>query len=544
MFRSGHTDSFARDRLPPADQWPDLLVGSEPFRYPERLNCVSRLLDDWLDRGWGERPCLISPEGAWTYAETAERVNRIANVLVRDLGIEPGNRVLLRSANTRMMVASYLAVMKAGAIAVATMPLLRAKELAPVVEKAEIGLALCDARLLDELDDARGLAPRLHAIASFGNEDAELERLMRRASPEFAAHDTAQDDVCLFGFTSGTTGGPKATMHFHRDVLAIADGYGRQVLQPAPDDRFVCSAPLAFTFGLGGLVVFPLAVGASAVLLEKAGPADLLDAIARFKATILFTAPTAYRGMIDRLAGADIGSLRRCVSAGEHLPAAVFEAWRDATGLPLMNGIGATELLHIFVGAAPDDIRSGATGRPVPGYEARVVGPDGEDVPAGSPGLLAVRGPTGCRYLDDPRQTDYVRDGWNYTGDVFIRDEDGYFWYMARADDLIVSAGYNISGLEVEQALLSHPDVVECAVVGSPDAERGMVVTAVVVARPDTAADEMLVATLQAHVKAMIAPYKYPRRILFRESLPKTPSGKVQRSVLKAECAGSADPGS
>lgn len=533
MIASGLVDSFARDRLPPRALWPDLLVGKGDFAYPDRINCVERLLDRWVAQGHGDRPCLIGPQESWTYRDLFERVNRIANVLTRDLGMVSGNRVLLRAANTPMLVACYLAVMKAGGIAVATMPLLRAGELAKPIEKAEIRLALCDTRLMAEMEGAKALAPRLDRIIGFGHGGAELEGLMAKASPVFTPCDTAQDDVCLFGFTSGTTGGPKATMHFHRDVLAIADGYSKHILKPRAGDRFIGSPPLAFTFGLGGLVIFPLAVGASTVLLEKAGPDDLLAAMREFRPSIVFTAPTAYRAMAQKLQREDVASLRACVSAGEGLPRATFDLWKEKTGLTLLDGIGATEMLHIFISAPEAEVRPGATGKAVPGYEARVVDENGQEVPRGTPGQLAVRGPIGCRYLDDERQTKYVRGGWNYTGDTYVQDEEGYFWYQARSDDMIISAGYNISGPEVEQALITHAAVAECAVIGTPDPERGTVVTAFVVRCPGEEDEATLAKALQDHVKAAIAPYKYPRVIRFMSELPKTPSGKLQRSVLR-----------
>ena len=537
-IRTAHVDGFIRDRLPPAEQWPVLLLDRPEFRYPDRLNCVSELLDRWVEQGKGERPCLISPNESLSYGQLAERVNRIANILTQRFGLLPGNRVLLRAANNPMLVAVYLAVMKAGGIAVATMPLLRARELAYPIEKARIRLAVCDARLGEEMEKARALAPALERILYFGGEgEDDLLRLMPAASPRFPACDTASDDVCLIGFTSGTTGEPKGTIHFHRDVLAIADGYSRQVLRPVPEDRFIGSPPLAFTFGLGGLVVFPLRVGASAVLLEKAPPDDLLAAIDRYGATITFTAPTAYRAMLAKMGAGSLKSLRKCVSAGETLPKPIFDAWLERTGIKLMDGIGATEMLHIFIAAREEEIHPGATGIPVPGYEARVVDGAGEEVPRGTPGRLAVRGPTGCRYLDDPRQLHYVQNGWNMTGDTYIQDADGYFWFQARSDDMIICSGYNIAGPEVEVALLSHPDVLECAVIGVPDAERGMVPKAFIVLAPGRIGDARMVKALQEHVKAEIAPYKYPRTIEFRSALPKTHSGKLQRFRLREEAA-------
>lgn len=536
MIPSAYADTFARDHLPPPDLWPDLIFERPEYRYPDRLNCVSELLDHWLDKGWGDRPCLITDSETVTYGEMAERVNRIANVLVDDLGLVAGGRVLLRSANNPQFVAAYLAVMKAGGIAVATMPLLRAKELAYPVNKAKIALALCDARLSEEMEKAKSQAPDLRHIVYFNSEKEDgLEALMRKASPRFAACDTAADDVCLIGFTSGTTGEPKGTMHFHRDVLLIADGYGKHVLKAEAFDRFIGSPPLAFTFGLGGLVIFPLRVGASSILLEKATPDDLIAAIDKHGATITFTAPTAYRAMLAKLKAGSCHSLRKCVSAGETLPKAVFDAWLERTGRKLMDGIGATEMLHIFIGAPEDKIRAGATGLPVPGYQARIVDQEGMEVPRGTPGRLAVKGPIGCRYLDDPRQRNYVEKGWNITGDTFTQDEDGYFWYQARSDDMIISAGYNISGPEIENALLTHPAIAECAVIGVADEERGMVPKAFIVLRPGHPKDASMVKLLQDHVKAEIAPYKYPRRIEFRDALPKTQTGKLQRFALRAE---------
>ncbi len=522
-------DSFCRDNLPPREQWPRFLLDRPEYRYPARLNCAVELLDRNL-AARGDHPALVTPAETLTYRQLAERVNRIANVLVRQLGLVPGNRVLLRSANNAWMTAAYFAVLKAGGVVVATMPLLRAKELGQMLRKARISHALCDARLVEELRKTD--APDLKHLVTWG--DGQLEALCDAASPDFTACDTAADDVCLIGFTSGSTGEPKGTLHFHRDMLAICDGYAMQVLRPEPADIFIGSPPLAFTFGLGGLVLFPFRVGATAVLLERAPPEELPAAIARHRATICFTAPTAYRVMAGLAAQHDLSSLRKCVSAGEALPRPVFEAWQKATGLKLMDGIGATEMLHIFIAAREDQIRPGATGLPVPGYVARVVDGNGAEVPRGTPGRLAVQGPTGCRYLADPRQAQYVQDGWNITGDTYIQDEDGYFWYQARNDDMIVSAGYNIAGPEVEAALLTHPAVAECGVVGAPDAERGMIVRAYVVPRPDHAPGDALAKALQDHVKAEIAPYKYPRSIVFVEALPRTETGKLQRFALRA----------
>ena len=539
MIPSAHVDTFARDHLPPRSLWPDFVFTRPELRYPDRLNCAVELLDRWIAAGHGERPCLISPAESLTYRDLAERVNRIANVLVRDLGMVPGNRVLLRGPNTPMMAALHFAVIKAGGIVVATMPLLRATELAYPLIKAKIALALCDARLADEMHKAKAQADGLERVVLWGDGEASsLEALMAQPGyQDITACDTAADDVCLIAFTSGTTGEPKGTMHFHRDMLAICDSYGRNVLRPVADDRFIGSPPLAFTFGLGGLVLFPLRAGASTVLLEKAQPDDLLPAIAKYRATISFTAPTAYRAMLSKLPQHDVSSLRKCVSAGEALPKATFDAWLAATGIKLMDGIGATEMLHIFISARVGEIRPGATGRPVPGYEAKVVDDDGREAPTGTIGRLAVRGPTGCRYLDDARQKNYVAGGWNLTGDTYVMDRDGYFWYQARSDDMIISAGYNIAGPEIEAVLLAHPAVAECGVVGAPDEERGQVVTAYVVLAPGQTGDATMTRTLQDHVKATIAPYKYPRVIDYVTELPKTQTGKLQRFELRRRAA-------
>jgi len=534
MAHTAHVDTFARDNLPPQEQWPVFRHDRPELRYPERLNCAAAFLDRWVDEGRGDEPCLVGPSETLTYRELQGRVNRICNLLVDKLGFVPGNRVLLRSANNPMMVALYLAVLKAGGVVVATMPLLRAKEIAYPLNKAKIAIAFCDHRLADEMEKAKALAPDLRHVVYWGSGAADgLEALLAETSPDFKAVDTAAVDVCLIGFTSGTTGEPKGTMHFHRDMLAVCDAYAGNVLRAEQTDRFIGSPPLAFTFGLGGIVLFPMRIGASTVLLEKAGPDDLLPAIAQYRATICFTAPTAYRAMLPKLKDHDISSLRKCVSAGEPLPKDTFNAWKAATGISLMDGIGATEMLHIFIAAREEEIRPGSTGKPVPGYEAKIVDEEGRDLPPGSIGRLAMRGPTGCRYLADERQRKYVQNGWNISGDTYLMDEDGYFWYQARSDDMIVSSGYNIAGPEVEAALLTHPAVAECGVVGAPDDGRGMIVKAYVVLREGYTPNPELTKQLQDHVKAEIAPYKYPRAIEYMEKLPRTQTGKLQRFALR-----------
>ncbi|BBE73530.1 AMP-binding protein [Oharaeibacter diazotrophicus] len=534
-----HVDSFARDRLPPLEAWPAMPQGD--LAYPEVLNAAVELTDRMVERGFGDRVALIGNGRRRTYKELTDWTNRLARTLVETYGVVPGQRILIRSANNPAMVACWLAATKAGAVVVNTMPMLRAGELAKIVDKAEIGLALCDTRILDELVACAKTSRFLKTVVGFdgtANHDAELDRAALDQTVTFEAVRTGRDDVALLGFTSGTTGVPKATMHFHRDILAIADTYARHVLRVVPEDVFVGSPPLAFTFGLGGLAVFPLRFGAAAALIETATPPNLVRIVETYKATICFTAPTAYRAMLAAVGeGADLSSLRVAVSAGETLPAPVYEAWTARTGTPILDGIGSTEMLHVFISNTLDDHGPGRTGRPVPGFEAKVVDDVLREVPRGTVGRLAVRGPTGCRYLDDPRQGEYVRDGWNVTGDAFVQDEDGYFRFAARSDDMIVSAGYNIAGPEVEAALLAHPAVAECAVVGAPDEARGEIVEAFVVPAPGFDPGPLLVRELQDHVKATIAPYKYPRSVRFVDALPKTSTGKIQRFVLRARDA-------
>jgi 2-aminobenzoate-CoA ligase len=532
---SAHIDTFSRDNLPPAAELPDFRLSG--FDYPERLNVAVELTDRMVQKGFGDNTALIGNGRRRTYKELTDWTNRLARALVENYGVRPGNRVLVRAANNPAMVACWLAATKAGAVVVNTMPMLRSGELAQIVDKAKIALALCDTRLMDELVACAKDSRFLEQVVGFdgtANHDAELDRVALTKPVRFEAVATGRDDVALLGFTSGTTGVPKATMHFHRDLLIIADGYARDVLSVTPDDVFVGSPPLAFTFGLGGLAIFPLRFGAAATLLENASPANMVEIIETYRATISFTAPTAYRAMLTAMdQGADLSSLRIAVSAGETLPAPVFNDWLARTGKPILDGIGATEMLHIFISNRLDDLAPGSTGKPVRGYEARVVDDDLKEVPRGTVGRLAVRGPTGCRYLADARQRNYVRDGWNLTGDSFVQDEAGYFHFAARSDDMIISAGYNIAGPEVEAALLAHADVLECAVIGIADAERGQIVQAHVVLADGIAPDAGTARRLQDHVKATIAPYKYPRSVKFTPALPKTQTGKIQRFLLR-----------
>jgi len=532
---SGHTDTFTRDNLPPFDLWPEIDLG--PFQYPDHLNAAVELTDAMVARGFGDHTALIGNGRLRSYKELADWTNRIAHALAEDYGVKPGNRVLIRSANNPAMVAAWLGATKAGAVVVNTMPMLRAGELAKIIDKAEVTHALCDTRMMDELATAAKESRFLRMVIGFdgtANHDAELDRAALSKSVRFQAVATGRDDVALLGFTSGTTGEPKATMHFHRDILIIADAYAAEVLNVTPEDVFVGSPPLAFTFGLGGLAVFPLRFGASAALLENASPPNLIEIIQKYRATVCFTAPTAYRVMLRAMEdGADLSSLRAAVSAGETLPGPVYDEWIARTGKPMLDGIGATEMLHIFLTNRFGDSHAACTGRPLTGYQAKVIGPDGAEQPRGEVGRLAVKGPVGCRYMNAPaKQRDYVCDGWNLTGDSFWQDDAGYFHFAARTDGMILSAGYNIAGPEVEAALLAHPSVAECAVIGAPDGERGQIVEAHVVLAPGSTPDDATVKALQDHVKAVIAPFKYPRRVVFTDALPKTESGKIQRFRL------------
>ena len=532
---SGHVDTFTRDNLPPLELWPEIKLAG--YDYPEWLNAAVELTDRMVDKGFGDHTALIGNGRQRTYKELTDWTNRIAHALVENYGVKPGNRVLIRSANNPAMVACWLAATKSGAVVVNTMPMLRAGELSQIVDKAEISIALCDTRLMDELVTCQKTSQFLKIVVGFdgtANHDAELDRMALSKSVKFLAPQVGRDDTALLGFTSGTTGEPKATMHFHRDLLIIADGYAKDVLRVTPDDVFVGSPPLAFTFGLGGLAIFPLRFGAAATLLEQATPPNMIEIIKNHRATICFTAPTAYRVMLKAMAeGADLSSLRAAVSAGETLPAPVYEEWIARTGKPMLDGIGATEMLHIFITNSFGDHRPACTGRPVKGYEARIVDDAGIEMSRGEMGRLAVRGPTGCRYLSDKRQKNYVQNGWNLTGDSFWQDEEGRFHFAARSDDMIISSGYNIAGPEVEAALLSHPAVLECAVIGTPDDERGMIVEAHVLLAKGHTPDAEMVKILQNHVKMAIAPYKYPRRVVFTDALPKTQTGKIQRFRLR-----------
>jgi 2-aminobenzoate-CoA ligase len=538
-MNSAHVDTFARDNLPPKDQWPEYRFDLPELQYPERMNCAAILLDDMVAAGHGDRIALRAPHGSriyeCTYLQLQAQANRMANLLVREMGLVPGNRVLLRGPNNPMMAAAWLAVFKAGGICVGTMPLLRAKELTEIVNKAKITHALCDKRLDAELKLALPSCSSLKSVKYWYDETTDAQ--IGRQSIEFKNVDTSAEDVALIAFTSGTTGKPKGTMHFHRDVIAMCDCFPRSCLKPSKDDIFIGSPPLAFTFGLGGLLCFPLRFGASTALVEKFTPDSMLEAIHKFKATILFTAPTMYRalaGLWDKSGkNYDLSSLKKCVSAGEALPDATRKLFREASGIEIIDGIGATEMIHIFISHAPEHAKYGATGHAIPGYTATVLDENGERCAPGQIGRLAVKGPTGCRYLADERQTTYVQKGWNVTGDAYVMDMDGYFHYQARTDDMIISAGYNIAGPEVEGALLSHPAVAECGVIGQPDEERGNVVKAFVVLKPGNKPDDEMKKNLQDYVKRNIAPYKYPREIEFVAALPRTETGKLQRFKLR-----------
>ena len=541
--RSAHVDTFVRDNLPPAADWPRLDFATPPrlAAYPGQINAAAELLDRHVREGRGARPALWFEGKTITYGELLAWANRLARVLSEDLHVVPGNRVLLRGFNSPSMVAAWLGVLKVGAVVVTTMPLLRARELAEVIRKARVSVALSDGRLSEEMRLAEQRlgeepdAPRPRTVL-FGPDagDASLESMLDGKADDFSNVDTAADDPCMIAFTSGTTGKPKGAVHFHRDILAICDTFAAEVLKPSADDVFAGSPPLAFTYGLGGLLTFPFRVGASTALIEKVAPQTLLQAVSDAKVTTLFTSPTMFRALVDLVPRFELSTLKDCVSAGEPLPLPTYQAWERATGLKIIDGLGSTEMLHIFISAARDDILPGSTGKVVPGYEARVVDEEGNPQKPGEVGLLAVRGPTGCRYLDDPeRQRGYVRGGWNYTGDAYKLDEGGYFWFQARADDMIISAGYNIAGIEIENVLLDHPKIKECGVIGAPDLERGHIVKAFIVLRDPSEAGEAMVRELQDFVKREIAPYKYPRAIEFVDELPRTETGKLQRYKLR-----------
>ena len=538
---TAHIDTFAAENLPPQDQWPEFDFDSLPVlhAYPNRINAGVELLDHMCETGHANSPVLHYENVTWTYAELLDISNRIARVLVEEYGLVPGNRVLLRSSNNPMLVACWFAVLKAGGICVTTMQLLRSRELVYIINKAQIEYALCDVTLAREMEEAQQLAPTLTTALYFsaaGDAASSLDESIAGVSSNFENCDTAADDTALIAFTSGTTGSPKATMHFHRDILAMTDCFPRSFNMVEPDDIFAGTPPLAFTFGLGGLTCFPMRFGASTRFFPSPLSAEkIMSAIEKYRITGIYTAPTMYRQLAELAGKYDISSLKTCVSAGETLPKATWNAFHNATGLRIVDGLGSTEMIHIFVASSPEDMRAGYTGKAIPGYRAKIVDENGEDLGANQPGLLAVQGPTGCRYLSDVRQTQYVRNGWNYPGDIYEMDDTGYFRYIARDDDMIISAGYNISGPEVENALQDHEAVAECAVIAKPDNDRTNIVKAFVVVREGFRANPVMVQELQDFVKNEIAPYKYPREIEFVEDLPKTETGKLQRFRLREQ---------
>ena len=536
MSYTAHVDTFARDNLPSRKEWPDMIFELPELHYPARMNCAVELLDGALARGWRDRVAIRAVDGQCTYGQLLAQANRIARVLVEDMGLQPGNRVLLRGPNNPMMAACWFGVFKAGGIVVGTMPLLRAKELTEIIGKAQVTHALCDKRLEAELAAALPGCPTLkNARYWYDDAPGSLDALCAGKPGTFSNVDTSAEDPALIAFTSGTTGTPKGTVHLHRDVIAMCDCFPRSCLKPVKEDVFCGTPPLAFTFGLGGMLCFPLRFGASTVLLERLTPDGLLEAIQKFRASICFTAPTFYRQMAQIAKNHTLKSLKKCVSAGEALPDATRQLFRNATGIEIIDGIGASEMIHIFISHTPEKVRRGATGYAIPGYRATVLDAKGKPCAPGVVGRLAVKGPTGCRYLADERQKTYVQKGWNLTGDAYAMDQDGYFFYQARTDDMIVSAGYNIAGPEVEGALLAHVAVAECGVVGTPDEERGQIVKAYVVLKPGYQRTEAVAKMLQDHVRNAIAPYKYPRAIEFMDALPRTETGKLQRFKLRTK---------
>ena len=531
---SAHVDTFAHDNLPPRDQWPDLIFTLPELQYPERMNCIVELLEKNIEQGYGDRPAIISPDGVLTYSQLQTQVDKVAHVFTHDMGLVPGNRVLLRSANNAMLAICWCAVAKAGLIVVATMPLLREKELVEIIEKVQISAAICDKRLDAELLAAQQRCPVLKQVIYFNDPSSEgLEARMSNWKKPFKAIDTSAEDTVLIAFTSGSTGQPKASMHFHRDIIAACDCFPKSILHMESDDICIGTPPLAFTFGLGAFLIFPLRVGAATVLLEKLTPESLLSAVDEYNATIVWSSPVFFRLMSEIAKKFELSTLRQSVSAGESLPVSTRTMWRDATGNEIVDGIGSTEMLHIFIASAGDEVRPGATGKVVPGYQACILDDNGQQLPSGTIGRLGVKGPTGCRYLADERQRTYVQHGWNLTGDAYLMDDDEYFWFQARTDDMIITAGYNVAGPEVEGALLMHPTVAECAVIGAPDAERGTIIKAFVVLKPGVVGDGALIKTLQDFVKQSIAPYKYPRAIEFCDALPRAGTGKIQRYRLR-----------
>lgn len=523
-------DTFVDRNLPPEEEQPEFLFDLPELRYPSRLNAAEELL-----RGGDPRAiAVVNDMGAWTYADIDSFSGRIARYLVDTCCLAPGERVLLRGPNCYTMFACWLGVLKAGGVVVATMPILRTGEIATVIDKAEIAHALVDSRFIGDFRDAEEQTSFLRSVTTYDGDHGQGHLENRTADLEpMRPADTGRDEPALIAFTSGTTGIPKGCVQYHRDILAPCDTFAKHLLAPAPGQVWATSAPLAFTFGLGMTLMFPFRFGATAATFEKPGPDPLMDAITAHGVTHVATAPTAYKALLShpKLDEA-LKTLDTCVSAGEHLPEATWHAWHERTGIALVDGIGSTELMHIFISASGDDIKAGSTGKAVPGYEATVLDDNDQPMEKGE-GRLAVKGPTGCRYLADPRQSDYVVNGWNVTGDTYVKDAEGYFWYRARSDDMIISSGYNIGAPEVENTLLAHDAVAECAVIGVPCEERGQKVKAFIVPAPGHEPSDSLIEELKSFVKEKIAPYKYPREIEFLENLPKTATGKLRRIELR-----------
>lgn len=531
MTNSAYNDTFANDNLPDKETWPDFIFGHDVPEYPKQINAATELLSGAINSGFGARKAIMMDDLVWSYNDLDKISNKIAAALKKDYKIIPGNRVLLRGNNTPMLAAIWYGILKAGGIAVTTMTMLRQKELDPIIDIAKINIIIIENNLsIDVMDTCKG---KVKHVLSFGDDECDIEKAIMNKDGDFNAVKTAADDVAILAFTSGTTGVPKATMQFHRDILAMADSFAQHILKPHFTDIFCGSPPLAFTFGLGGLLVFPARFKASVVYFSGGGPDTILDVVEKYNVTTLFTAPTAYKVMSDHLEGRDISSLKKCISAGENLPLSVSDKFYDKTAIRLIDGIGATEMIHVFISASGDDIRPGSTGRAVPGYEADIWGDDNKPLPRGEAGRLVVRGPTGCRYLYGDRQNTYVKNGWNITGDIFKQDTQGYFWFVARGDDIIVTSGYNVGSPEVEQAVIAHAAVHECAVIGAPDPDRGTIIKAFIVLNENYKASDQLIKDIQTFVKNSIAPYKYPRAIEFIDQLPKSATGKLLRKDLK-----------
>ncbi len=509
--------------------------------FPRQYNAADDLIGRNLAAGRGDKVAVIDDRGATTYRQLAERMARFANA-IESLGIEMEDRVLLALHDTVDFPTAFLGAIKAGAVPVPVNTLLTGDDFAYMLDDSRARLLVVSQALLPVFAPILAGRPHLRRVVVSGDEGQGhplLSELLAQASAEHRSAPTTRDDVAFWLYTSGSTGAPKGALHLQTDLACTAELYGRQVLGIAESDTVFSAAKLFFAYGLGNGLTFPFYVGATAVLMaERPTPEAVVRVLRRHRPTIFYGVPTLYASLLayDGLPAAGEIPLRRCTSAGEALPADIWRRWRDRMGVEILDGLGSTEMLHIFISNRPGEARPGTSGKPVPGYRVRLVGEDGQPVPRGEIGELQIAGPTSAvaywNQRDKSRAT--FQGEWTRSGDKYIEDEDGYFTYCGRGDDMLKVSGIYVSPFDVESALCSHEAVLEAAVVGEEDENRLVKPKAYVVLKPGRTADEALARALQLHVKERLAPYKYPRWIEFRAELPKTATGKIQRYRLRA----------